>query len=204
MCRREREESRTASKPLLGATGRRQLPFPDVGREWEDQVGQKVKNSSKRGLLQGSGVSEPTLKGQARLQKLWALRQCSEINKKPKGARGLSSGAAECGAANTLIVRLVNRCPGYWWESEQSCPHGSSGHGQVPSNSTSRGERGTPGRAARHRCVADVRPRHASRPQLLSRRQASWAMGSRGHRRLVIKGTIHNLIRCSSAKHLQP
>lgn len=59
MCRREEEESRTASKPLLGATGRRELPFSDVGRQWEEQVREKVKNSSKWGLLQGSGVSKP-------------------------------------------------------------------------------------------------------------------------------------------------
>lgn len=59
MCGREREESRTASKPLLGATGRRELPFPDVGREWEEQVREKVKNISKWSLLQGSGVSKP-------------------------------------------------------------------------------------------------------------------------------------------------
>lgn len=59
LCRREREESRTAPKPLLGATGRRELPFPGVGREWEAQVEEKVEMSSKWGLLQGSGVSEP-------------------------------------------------------------------------------------------------------------------------------------------------
>lgn len=124
---------------------------------------EKVKSSSKRGLLQGSGVSEPDTERPGRDGEAVGFETVLRDQQEGKGGVRTEHGGCRILGIHTLLslLGLLTGAVATGGGLSSPAPTEVMGCDHVTSNSTSKCYSGIRGRAARHRCMADVRAPHA-------------------------------------------